>query len=127
MNKAQKHIKITGILVMLLGVIHCAATPLILPPKGTVNNDFLLTFLYMFICTGMATIFIGWIQYFIAKQEVLLKETWTVLITSIFLVLVLGIIAVIIMHTNPFAYIFLFIALYELIWLIPLIKTPVFR
>lgn len=118
-----KHFKIAGILILILGIIHCCATPFILPNSSTFVKDDLLTFIYMFICTGIATMLLGWLQYYIAKQEKIVRETKVILLVTVALVLIMGIIAVIIMCYNPFAYIFLIIALYEVIWIKPVLKS----
>jgi hypothetical protein len=120
--KAIKNLKIAGILVLILGIIHICATPLVLHQMNLLPLMQKLCFLFMFVCTGLATILIGWLQYFLARQSKIDLKSATILKVSIWLMLLIGIGAVATMWNNPFAYISLLIALYELIILISLPK-----
>jgi hypothetical protein len=121
--KAQKHFKIAAIIVMLLGIIHTCATPVVFPFfKSTVKID--LPSVYMFVMVGLYTFFIGWLQYFILKKISQGEAFMQILKVTIVLISLLGIGAVAIVQDNPFAYIALFVALYELILLRFIMKNP---
>lgn len=112
--KAQKRLKIAGIIVIILGIIHCSATPLVLPSLKVLPSGDFLSCAYMFVCTGLAVIFIGWLQYYIAKQAEINSKDLKIFRISVFFMSILGIGAVATMWNNPFAYIILLVALYEL-------------
>lgn len=100
-------VHIAGWLVVALGVVHIAATPLVYPAYA---GD--LAFLYIFLATGIAVIFAGALMLLAAggwsRGE---RWAWAVLLrTGIFLSL-LGIGAVVTMADNPFAYLMLVFAL----------------
>jgi hypothetical protein len=110
--KAQKHFKIAAITVMILGIIHTCATPVIFPfYNSTVKIDF--ASVYMFVMVGIFTFFIGWLQYFILKRISHGEDFLQILKVTIVLISVLGIGAVTTMWDNPFAYVVLFVTLYE--------------
>ena len=112
----MKHLKISSILVIILGTIHILATPIIvLPMFKTAELMFTLTFLYMFFITGVAIVFVGWLQYYLAKnhaESVTFRAIFTV---SIIFILLIGVGAVATMWNNPFAYLSLLIAIYQLV------------
>lgn len=99
-------VRIAGWLVVALGVVHIAATPLIYPPYA---GD--LTFLYMFLATGIAVIFAGALVLLAAggwsRGE---RWAWDVLLRAGIFLSLLGIGAVITMADNPFAYLMLILA-----------------
>jgi hypothetical protein len=112
--KPQKHFRITAFAVMVMGIIHVCATPVILPAFKVLMHEELLSFLFMFVSTGLALIFAGWIQYFILKRWNYERTFFLLLKGSVLFISVSGIGAVVTMWSNPFAYITLLIALYEL-------------
>ena len=69
---------------------------------------------YMFVATGVAVIAAGWLQYFLLKKLVIHPSFITILEGTVIFMLLSGIGAVATMWVNPFAYIILLIALYEL-------------
>jgi len=112
--KAQKRLKIAGIIVIILGIIHCSATPLVLPSLKVLSSGDFLACVYMFVCTGVSVIFTGWLQYYISRQTEINPKDLKILRISVFFMLIIGIGAVATMWNNPFAYIILLVALYEL-------------
>ncbi len=112
---AQKGLKIGSIIVLILGIIHCCATPLIIPSLSVLKTPQLLTCSFMFVCSGIAVIFIGWLQYYILRQIGIHSGFLRILKVSIALMLIIGVGSVATMWNNPFAYIILFAALFEFI------------
>lgn len=68
----------------------------------------------MFVCTGIALVFIGWLQYYIARQPDIDRRGNDILSMSAWLMLFIGFGAVITMYDNPFAYVALLVALFDL-------------
>lgn len=114
MMKTKNRIRIAGIILIILGCIHIAATPFIILMFRVLGKTGLLTFAYMFVCTGIALVFIGWLQYYIARQPDIDKRGNDILSMSAWLMLFIGSGAVITMYDNPFAYIALLVALFDL-------------
>jgi hypothetical protein len=110
---AQKALKISGIGVIILGMIHCIASPIVIPMWKSLPKAEWITCSYMFMCTGLAVIFIGWLQFFICKQEFVDAKSRRILMASIWFVFIIGAGAASFMWTNPFADITLLIALFE--------------
>ncbi len=111
--KIIKQFKIAGISVMVLGIIHILATPIILMQIKSLQLSFILCFAYMFVATGILTISLGWLQYFVLKRLTEHSTFSTLLKTSVVLITIAGAGAVATMWDNPFAYLILLIALYE--------------
>lgn len=110
--KTQTQFKIAGIIIMLLGIIHVSATPVIFGLfKGNSHSD--LASLYMFIMVGVSTFFVGWLQVFALKRITDDSGYGKILEASMVFITGLGIGAVAAMWTNPFAYISLAVAVYE--------------
>ena len=114
-------IQTIGILVFILGVIHCAATPYImqrawvslLPPENA------RVFMFMFLATGAATIFGGWLATVAAKGlRVGEPMAWALAWRTALFVLLLGIGAAVFMFDNPFSHIMLVLSI--------LLAVPVF-
>lgn len=110
-----------GILIMILGVIHCAITPYImqrewvslLPPENA------RVFLFMFLATGAATIFGGWLAVVAAKGlRVGEPMAWALAWRVALFVLFLGIGSASLMFENPFAHLTLIFSI--------LLAVPVF-
>ena len=115
--KTIKQFKIAGILVMVLGVIHTLASPLIIVEFRSLYINTLLCFAYMFIATGIFTFALGWLQYFVLRKIIDHSSFLILLKATVVLAVISGIGAVATMWTNPFAYLMLLIALYECILL----------
>jgi hypothetical protein len=114
-------IQTVGILILILGVIHCAVTPYImqrawvslLPPENA------RVFLYMYLATGVATIFGGWLAMVAAKGlRVGEPLAWALAWRVALFVLFLGIGAAVLMFENPFSHIMLVLSI--------LLAVPVF-
>jgi hypothetical protein len=117
-----------GILIMVLGVVHCATTPLalqracvsLLPPEGA------RIFLFMYLATGAATIFGGWLAT-VAARGLRIGEplAWPVAWRSSLFLLLLGIGSAAFMFGNPFAHIILVFSILLAIpvfWYAPMFK-----
>jgi len=113
--KIMKQFKFSGISVLSLEVIHILATPIILSMFKSLNKMSLMTFAYMFVATGAAMVFIGWLQYYISKQPTINNIYLTIIKISTLFVFLSGIGAIVAMKNNPFAYIILVVALWEII------------
>jgi hypothetical protein len=111
--KTYTKFKIPGIIAMVLGIIHICATPIILKGFANLNKSQRLPFTFIFICAGIAVGFVGWLQYYLAKQADWEHKSIIILKASIIFMLVFGIGAVLSMHDNVFAYICLLVAFYE--------------
>ena len=111
--KIIKQFKIAGTLVMALGIIHILATPVILMQIKALQLGFVLCFAYMFVATGILTMALGWSQWFVLKRLTEHPAFTMLLKTSVVLITIAGVGAVATMWGNPFAYLILFIALYE--------------
>jgi len=122
--KAQNQIRIASILIIAIGVIHICVTPRILPILKILRLNELLSFAYMFVITGVALIFAGWLQYFVIKRVGKDSGFLKILNRTIIFICILGIGAVATMWNNPFAYIILLIALYE-VYLLKLISRTI--
>jgi len=119
--KTLKYFKITSIAIIIIGIIHVLATPVVIQGLSMLNSKTIFFIGYMFVATGVAVIATGWLQYFILKKLVLHPSFITILKGTVIFMLLSGIGAVATMWGNPFAYIILLIALYEL-FLLRLIK-----
>jgi hypothetical protein len=120
-----------GILIMVLGAIHCATAPFVmqrawvslLPPEGA------RVFLFMYLATGFATLFAGWFVTLGARglrlgQAMAWSLTWRV---SLFLLL-LGIGGAAFMFENPFAHLTLLFSILLVIpvfWYRPMFKPKI--
>ena len=115
-NKSGMGFKILGFLILLMGLIHEFYTGEVW--KMLVNTDPMIawTFLYMYLSTGLAVILCGFLLLFMASQLKKGQPLAKFLSLSIcaFLTL-LGIGGVIIMPTNPFAWLMLILAGFNVI------------
>lgn len=117
-----------GILIMVLGAIHCVVTPFImqrawvslLPPEGA------RVFLFMFLATGFATLFAGWFvtmgAYGLRRGE---PMAWSLTWRASLFLLLLGIGAAGFMFENPFAHLMLVFSILLVIpvfWYRPMFK-----
>lgn len=121
----MKQLKITSIAVMVLGGIHLIATPVIFSPLyGNIHTDLFLSYLYMFIITGIATFLVGWLQNFLINKSLKMREEQVIMDVCIAFMILLGGGAVSIMWENPFAYVALLIGLYQFVLFKRAKKTP---
>lgn len=121
--KPVKHLKLLSIATIVLGIIHVIATPIVIGQLKMLNTITLLCIAYMFVATGIGVIAIGWLQYFTLRRIDMHASFTAILKGSVLLMAVLGIGAVATMWGNPFAYITLLIALYEL-YLLKFLHVP---
>jgi hypothetical protein len=112
MNKLIKWINISSISLIVLGLIHLAATLMILPVFQDLEKEQFKVFLFMYLAAGIGTILPGLISKLTVRG---LKNNhkigWLiVLVCSIYSTLI-GVGAVITMTSNPFAYLMLLIGI----------------
>jgi hypothetical protein len=112
---------IVGILIIILGSIHVAATFLIFPAIAPqLPKPIQFMFLYLFIATGAAVIFSGALTIY-GSRGLKTGQSWAWAITNMngMFMFLLGVGAILAMPFNPFAYLTLIIAIFELtpIWL----------
>jgi len=112
--KILKYFKITSIAIIIIGIIHVLATPIVIQGLRMLDSKTIFCIGYMFVATGVAVIAAGWLQYFLLKKLVIHPSFITILEGTVIFMLLSGIGAVATMWVNPFAYIILLIALYEL-------------
>jgi hypothetical protein len=113
---ASAWILMTGILILILGIIHNVATPFIMNGFEQLPDDKFMVFVFMFVATGTATIFFGLITIVCAtKFDNGNKTAYSVLMLSGFFVIILGAGAFASMPSNPFAYATLAIAFLNII------------
>ena len=122
----QKQFKGAAIAVMVLGIIHTAATPLVLTPLRVLPKPDFMTFAYMFVITGLAVFLCGLLQFIIVKQTEINQLSYSLLkFIVIFMVLIgFGAVAAMWDSFNPFAYIMLLIAVFE-VYLLRRLKKEV--
>jgi hypothetical protein len=110
--QTKRLFKTTGILVILLGSIHLAATPFIFPVFRKIQYQDLSS-LYMFVMVGISTLLTGWLQIFSLERSGNDKGYQKILTLSVTFMVILGTGAVAAMWQNPFAYISLLIAIVQ--------------
>lgn len=117
--KIQKQFRVAAIIIMAIGLIHTTATPLVLTSFKVLPRADYLTFAYMFVVTGMAVFLNGLIQYFIVKQQYINQLSFTLLKFNTLFMFCIAVGAVASMYDsfNPFAYIMLLTAIWEIILL----------
>ena len=113
--KNIKRFKITAIAVLTLGCIHVLAAPVVLGMFKFLPLMALLTFAYMYVLTGVAYIFMGWLQLYCIRNFQGNPVVVKIIKVSILFVALGGIAAVATMYDNPFAYISLFVALFQVL------------
>jgi len=119
--KVLLQFKIASIAVMLLGIIHLCATPVVFPIFKS-HAHINMGFVYMFVLVGISVLFVGWLQNFILRNLGKNRFLLTILKITVLFVCISGVGGVATMWNNPFAYIILFVALYEVILLKNLAK-----
>jgi hypothetical protein len=115
--KAASALRLSGIYTLILGMLHIAIIPLfVFQGFEKLSFENLLIFVYMYLGTGAALVFSGWLVI-VCARGLKADEAWPASIalgTGIFL-LMLGLGAVISMSYNPMVYLILLSALIELI------------
>lgn len=101
----NRFIRISGYLTLSLGVIHSAATPLVMKSYSFSNDDLKLTFLNMFVSTGVAVLITSiLLLYSIKLRKDSLKHSNVIIAVAASLTLFIGSISIVLMPSNPFAY-----------------------
>jgi hypothetical protein len=113
--RSARWVQVAGWLTIILGAIHIAATPLIFPMSASLFADpELLSSLYMFVMTGIAVAFAGWLVIYASRGwRQGQRWAWHVCLGAGIFLLLLGAGAVLTMPDNPFAYLSLVIAIVE--------------
>jgi hypothetical protein len=114
MNKIIVQLRVMSFLVMLLGIIHTAATFVLFP---VFIKDALIDYasLYMFIMVGISVAFTGCLQWLLSDKFIDSKPMKRIMNMSILFMMIMGLGAVLALPDNPFAYISLAIAIYEIV------------
>ena len=117
MNKIIVQLKVMSFLVMLLGIIHTAATFVLFP---VFKKDALIDYasLYMFIMVGISVVFAGCLQWALSDKFKDSRSLGRIMNMSILFMMIMGLGAVFALPDNPFAYISLAIAIYEIVLMV---------
>lgn len=111
-EKIHLHYKIAAIVILVLGLIHVMATPLVIKDLA-LDKPTLDAFLFMFISAGLALVYAGLVLLKYLKQ---LKQYPTISraipLYTCSLSLFMGILACILMTDNPFSWITLLVGMY---------------
>lgn len=100
-------------LVMLMGLIHTAATFVLFPVfKKDIPVDY--ASVYMFIMVGISVFLTGGLQWYVSDKQIGNKAMARILKGSVLFIVLMGLGAIIAMPGNPFAYTFAAIAIYEI-------------
>lgn len=96
---------ISGWFIVIMGIIHLSVTPFVLKEANGMEHELLLVFSFMFVATGLAFLYTGYMLLFLQRHFTALgpSATSALLITTI-LVLVMGVLGVSMMPTNPFTW-----------------------
>ncbi len=107
-------LKVMSFLVMLLGIIHTGATFVLFP---VFKKDILIDYasLYMFVMVGISVVFTGGLQWLLSNKFIDGKPMKRIMNMSILFMMIMGLGAVFALPDNPFAYISLAIAIYEIV------------
>ncbi len=115
-KRASQWVFVAGILIVILGLTHIAATPVIFRMDfGELPTEAGLAFIYVFVATGVAVVFAGLLAVYSSigsKRSEGMARPLAVGV-GVFMLLV-GIGAVVTMSDNPFAYMGLALALVEI-------------
>ncbi len=112
MKKLIIWIRITSIALIVLGLIHIAASIMVIPMYRNLTEGQFSVFIFMYLATGLGTVLpglISWLQIRGLKDKS--KSAWTTLLVSAIYALIIGIGAIIQMSNNIFAYIDLLIGI----------------
>ena len=114
-KRASQWVFAAGILIAILGLIHIAATPMVLKDLDELPKNVKDSLVYMYVTTGAAVVFAGLLAVYssigIKRSEGMARPLAVGVGVFMFLV---GVGAVIVMPDNPFAYIGLVLALVEI-------------
>jgi len=109
-KRGSRWLFITGILTILIGSIHEAATPFIFKGHSVPPDS-----LYMFLSTGAAVFFMGALIIYCSRM---LKQSersaWAPAVAAGVYLLLAGIGAILVMPANPFSYLMFIVAFLEL-------------
>lgn len=122
--KNLKLLQIGAIAVIVLGIIHLLATPMVSTMVEKQEYDLKVTFIYMFLGTGLATALPG-LVIVLLKNDLKENSLVAIRITIVcaLVVLLLGIGAFGFMPENPFALIALLLGIYVTFFSIRMRKT----
>ena len=106
-------IRITGILIIILGTIHLFATPYAIHRFANLSDEQLLVFISMFVATGLGGVILPGIIILLLLKSINTKNSrlWYILLIISIYMLLIGTGSVLAMTKNPFAYITLFLGL----------------
>lgn len=107
----MKVLKTLSIIVIVLGCIHCIATPSIASQVKMLPDFYLNLFVYSFFMTGVAVALTGFIQFKTIQISPVNKHGKQIFGGTILFLFASGLWAVIIRATNPFAYIIILLAI----------------
>ncbi len=106
MNKLLRWIHIAGIALLLLGVIHVAASPYVMHSFENLNQDQKQSFLFMYVVAGLGVLLCGLVVTLLAADlKNKSKRSWRVIFICSIWATIMGIGAIATMMYNPFAYI----------------------
>jgi len=109
-------IRISAIALIFLGIIHLAATIMVLPMFQNLARKQLSVFLFMYLATGIGTMLPGLISVFTVRRlNEKDRNAWLILLICSIYAVILGIGAIVSMMNNPFAYLGFIIGLSLLI------------
>jgi hypothetical protein len=112
MKKLTNWIRISGIAMIVLGLIHLIATCKVLPMFGNLGKEQISIFLFMYLASGLGTILPGLISIqLINGLKNKDKRAWVIVMICSIYSLLLGLGGIMTMKTNPFAYLMLLIGL----------------
>lgn len=112
MKKIILQFRILSVLIMILGLIHTAATFVFFPVfKNGAPIDY--TSMYMFMMVGISVLLTGMLQWFVSDKQMENKPMERILKGSVLFIILMGLGAIIAMPDNPFAYAMAAIAIYE--------------
>ena len=115
-KRASQWVFVAGILIVILGLIHIAATPVVFRMDfGELPTEVGLAFIYVFVATGVAVVFAGLLAVYgsigIKRSERMARPL--AIGVGVFMLFV-GVGAVVTMSDNSFAYLGLAFALLEI-------------
>lgn len=112
MNKLIKWISVSSIALIVLGLIHLAATLMIIPMFQDLEKEQFKVFLFMYLAAGIGTILPGLISKLTAGElKNNYKRGWLIVLACSIYSTLMGIGAVITMISNPFAYLMLLVGI----------------
>jgi hypothetical protein len=105
LEKSSKQLKILGIIIIVLGIIHIMLAPIVLTMFEVLKDDKLKTFVFMYLAAGFGTILPGVIVLTARSgfANNVITAVKQIRMCSIYLS-ILGLMAVSTMWDNPFSY-----------------------